>query len=101
MSDEVRKAHRRIWALLPGPATVVMGAVVALPASLRVDVVRCLVRAKPLQAAGLAVALHAFAGERCARAGATAPGASLDRGVLAHEIADAVPGVVAWLLSSP
>ena len=47
MSDEVREAHRRIWELLPGPATVVMAAVAALPASLRAEVVRSLVRAKP------------------------------------------------------
>jgi NAD(P)H-hydrate epimerase len=67
----------------------------------------CLVHAKPLRAAALAVALHALAGERCARGGSASNaassagprGASLDRGVLAHEIADAVPGVVAQLLA--
>ncbi len=52
----------------------------------------CLVSRAPRDAALLAVGLHALAGERCARGG-------LDRGVLAHEIADAVPHVVGELLS--
>jgi NAD(P)H-hydrate epimerase len=62
----------------------------------------CLVREKPLTAASLAVALHALAGEHCARGGlpgAAAATPELDRGVLAHEIADAVPWVVAELLA--
>jgi NAD(P)H-hydrate epimerase len=66
----------------------------------------CLVREKPLTAASLAVALHALAGEHRARgglagaaSGAAAATLALDRGVLAHEIADAVPWVVAELLA--
>lgn len=60
-----------------------------------------LVHQGAFQGAWLAVAVHALAGETCAAQSPSAVPAPLlrDRGVLAREIADAVPGVLARVLS--
>ncbi len=68
-------------------------------------VAACLVGRVPRDAAALAVLLHALAGERCSSGMFAEEESSRrlraphDRGVLAHEVADALPSVVAHLLA--